>query len=169
MSCMPISFEALAAVRETLVSSYHWKEQTDNKPLGLHHAFTGSYGWNLTHTRTMAQKFVECAYVFNYIEYFKGEPARTNSEPIEWGRALCHIAKCNPSRKMSIMQLYKTMQMIDYNTDALGWMTENERDSWTRLDDYKTFKQTIRRTISFLAEFIVSRLDDYMEAEWDFH
>ena len=165
MSCMAISMEALAGVRETLVSSYFWKEQSDERPLGLHRAFTGCYGNNLKLTEIQAQEFVENAFVFNSIEYFKGEHAKSNAEPIEWGDFIRCLKNFNHHR-LPIMQFYKTLRMIDYNTDAEGWMEKSVYENWSRREEYENFKKTIKRVEQCLAEFIISRTKEYQEAEW---
>lgn len=167
MSCMAISFNALAGVRETLVSSFYWREQNDEKPLGLCTAFTGRsvLHVNTAMAETQAKEFVEKCFVFNSIEYFKGEHAKNNAEPIEWGEAI-EIAKSCKSERLPIMQFYKTLQMIDYNTEASGWLTKEEYEKWARKDEYEVFKSNIKDLTKYLAEFLVSRTQAYKDAEW---
>lgn len=167
MSCMAISIKALAGVRETLISSIYWREQSDETPLGLCKAFTGSDRFTVseTITRIQAQEFCEKAFIFNSIEYFKGEQARTNSEPIEW-EDFIFCLKNYDSKRLSIMQLYKTLQMIDYNTDADGWLTSSEYENWTRRFEYENFKEDLKTVENYLASFIVGRLKEYEDAEW---
>lgn len=166
MSCMAISMKALAGVRETLRSSLYWNEQRDETPIGLKYVFTGTHYPSEKLTEIQAKEFVEKAFIFNSIEYFKGEQAKTNSEPIEWGDYLFCL-KNYDGKRLSIMQLYKTLQMIDYNTEAKGWLTDSEYENWSRRVEYESFKEELKKVKNYLAQFIVSRLDKYKEAEWD--
>ena len=166
MSCMAISMKALAGVRETLRSSYYWNEQRDETPISLKYVFTGTHYPSDKLTEIQAKEFVEKAFIFNSIEYFKGEQARENSEPIEWGEYCFCLARCD-SKRLSVMQLYKTLQMIDYNTDAKGWLTAAEYENWARKREYENFKETLKRITNYLAGFIVSRTEEYEKAAWD--
>ena len=65
------------------------------------------------------------------------------------------------------MQLYKTLQMIDYNTDAKGWLTDTEYENWARKKEYENFKETLKRITKYLADFLVSRTEEYKKAAWD--
>lgn len=165
MSCMAISIKALAGVRETLVSSFYWHEQTSERPLSLIHAFTGTSCASEVLTKKQAQEFCEKTFIFNSIEYFKGEQARTNSEPVEWGDFIFCL-KNYDSKRLSIMQLYKTLQMIDYNTEAKGWLTSSEYENWARRIEYENFKENLKTVKNCLASFIVGRLKEYEDAEW---
>ena len=165
MSCMAISMKALAGVRETLRSSIYWNEERDETPISLKYVFTGTYHPSEKLTEIQAKEFVEKAFTFNSIEYFKGEQAKTNSEPIEWGDYFVCLSRFN-SKRLSVMQLYKTLQMIDYNTDAKGWLTQEEYENWARKDEYEVFKSNIKDLTNFLAEFLVSRTQAYKDAEW---
>jgi hypothetical protein len=162
---MAISMKALAGVRETLRSSIYWNEERDETPISLKYVFTGTYHPSEKLTEIQAKEFVEKAFTFNSIEYFKGEHAKTNSEPIEWGDYFVCLSRFN-SKRLSVMQLYKTLQMIDYNTDAKGWLTQEEYENWARKDEYEVFKSNIKDLTNFLAEFLVSRTQAYKDAEW---
>ena len=166
MSCMAISMKALAGVRETLRSSIYWNEQRDETPISLKYVFTGTHHPSEKLTEIQAKEFVEKAFIFNSIEYFKGEHAKTNSEPIEWGDYFVCLSRFN-SKRLSVMQLYKTFQMIDYNTDANGWLTDSEYENWSRRIEFENFKETLKRIKSFLADFLVSRTEEYEKAAWD--
>ena len=167
MSCMPISFKALAGVRETLLSSFYWTAQTDENPLSLCHAFAGGSSRSIGEKRMndLALEFVEQAFVFNSVEYFRGEYARENAEPIEWGGYFAALKKSN-SKRLPIIQMFKTLQMIDYNTEPKGWMTESEYANWARREEFERFKKTMNRIISCIACFIVSRTEAYKNADW---
>ena len=165
MSCMTISMKALAGVRETLISSVYWREQYDENPLTLAHAFSGCYHPSPELTEIQAREFVEKAFVYNCIEYFKGEQARNNAEPIEWSDYF-RCLKNYKSKRLSIIQLYKTLQMIDYNTDASGWLEKEEYENWSRKIEFENFKDTLHKVIHSLAEFLVSRTEAYKAAEW---
>lgn len=165
MSCMAISMKALAGVRETLRSSIYWNEQRDETPINLKYVFTGTHHPSEKLTEIQAKEFVEKAFIFNSIEYFKGEQARTNSEPVEWGDFIFCL-KNYDSKRLSIMQLYKTLQMIDYNTEAKGWLTSSEYENWARRIEYENFKENLKTVKNCLASFIVGRLKEYEDAEW---
>ena len=162
---MAISMKALAGVRETLCSSIYWNEERDETPISLKYVFTGTYHPSEKLTEIQAKEFVEKAFTFNSIEYFKGEHAKTNSEPVGWGDYFVCLSRFN-SKRLSVMQLYKTLQMIDYNTDAKGWLTQEEYENWARKDEYEVFKSNIKDLTNFLAEFLVSRTQAYKDAEW---
>ena len=166
MSCMAISMKALAGVRETLRSSIYWNEQRDETPISLKYVFTGTHHPSEKLTEIQAKEFVEKAFIFNSIEYFKGEHAKTNSEPIEWGDYFVCLSRFN-SKRLSVMQLYKTFQMIDYNTDANGWLTDSEYENWSRRIEFENFKETLKRIKKFLADFLVSRTEEYEKAACD--
>lgn len=166
MSCMAISMKALAGVRETLRSSIYWNEQRDETPISLKYVFTGTHYPSEKLTEIQAKEFVEKAFIFNSIEYFKGEHAKTNSEPIEWGDYFVCLSRFN-SKRLSVMQLYKTLQVIDYNTDANGWLTDSEYENWSRRIEFENFKETLKRIKNFLADFLVSRTEEYEKAAWD--
>ena len=167
MSCLGISMKALAAVRETLISSFYWREQRDETPLGLHHAFTGVWHGSEKLTEIQAEEFVEKAFIYNSIEYFKGEHARNNAEPIEWGDFIRCLRNCRPKR-LPIIQLYKTLCMFDYNTEPKGWLEEPEYENWSRRIEFENFKDTLKKVKNYLAEFLVSRTETYKKAEWDY-
>ena len=160
MSCMDISIKALAGVRETLKSSLYWREQSDEKPLVL-----GSVLRNYRINEKAIDNFVENAFIFNSIEYFKGEQARNNAEPKEWGDFIYCLRNCD-SERLKIVQFYKTIQMIDYNTDPKGWLSQEQYDNWCRKSEFEKFKEILHKIEHCVASFLVSRLDEYKKAEW---
>ena len=160
MSCMDISIKALAGVRETLKSSLYWREQTDEKPLVL--------GWVLRECRLNEKaidKFVEDAFFFNATEYFKGEQAKNNAEPKEWGDFIFCL-KNYDSKRLPLAQFFKTLEMIDYNTEPKGWLTKDEYENWSRKSDYEKFKEILHKILFYVASSLVSRLKEYEDAEW---
>lgn len=170
MSTMPISLNALAAVRETIYLSYFWSVQEDEKPLGLFDAFLGTQSHryvNENEALAAAETFVNRAYIFNCIAYFKGAHDKSNKEPAEWGCTI-EALKNTHKKRLSIVQLYKTVQCIDYNTDAEGWFTPEKYKQWDRRLDYEAFKKMLARLQTFLSAFIIARLDEYKAAKWDY-
>lgn len=168
MSCMPISIKALAGVRETLSRSFYWKEATDEKPIFLKSAFAGAFAGNCVGEKNfndLCSEFVEQAFIFNSIEYYKGKQARINAEPKEW-RDFIFCLKNYDSERLSVMQLYKTLQMIDYNTEPKGWMNKDEYNNWSRKEEFENFKKTLGRIISCLASHIIARTEAYEKAVW---
>ncbi len=165
MSCIPVNIDSLVDVREMLYYSAGWREQTDNKPLQLWLALTGDYD-KRSETAKIAVDFVEKAYIFNAIECFCGKHAKSNTEPEQWNDALQAMKNVRRYKLIPIMQLFKSLQFIDYNTDVAGWLTPEEYENWSRKDEYEQFKDTCARLRKFLAEFIVSRLPEYQAAKW---
>lgn len=164
MSCMPISIKALAGVRETLSRSFYWKEATDEKPIFLKSAFAGNCVGE-KNFNDLCREFVEQAFIFNSIEYYKGKQARINAEPKEWGDFIFCL-KNYDSDRLSVMQLYKTLQMIDYNTEPRGWMEDDEYDNWSRKGEFEDFKKKLNKIISCLANHIICRMEAYEKAVW---
>ena len=166
MSCLPLSMTTLASVRETLRCSYSWTEDAPETPIALWFAFTDgrSVRSDLVATRH-SEKFVELAYIFNCIEYSQGEEARTNSEPVSWGLAL-DIAKHGQGQRLSILQLIKSLECIDYNTSSDGWLEKEEYENWARREEFEKFKTQLKRIILALLSSVVSRLPEYKQAKW---
>ena len=65
------------------------------------------------------------------------------------------------------MKLYKTLQMIDYNTSPKGWLSAEEYEHWYRKHEFENFKDTLHRIKNYLASFLVSRTEEYEKATWD--
>ena len=71
-------------------------------------------------------------------------------------------------KRMTIIQFLKTLQMIDYNTDARGWIEDKEYETWARRKEYENFKTKTNELISHVAQFIVAYHYEYAIAKWDF-
>lgn len=160
MSCMDISIKALAGVRETLKSSLYWREESDEKPLVL-----GSVLRKYRINEKAIDNFVENAFFFNATEYFKGEQARSNAEPIEWG-GFVSCLKNYDSKRLPLAQFFKTLEMIDYNTEPKGWLTDDEYENWSRKKDFERFKEILHEILFYVASSLVSRLKEYEDAAW---
>lgn len=164
---MPLSIDSLIDVRETLYSAASWYGGDYEHPFSLYSVFCGD---NKPATASeggkRAQDFVEKAFIFNSIEHFKGEQARNNAEPVAWRVALLAMRETRRCRRMSIVQLYKTLQCIDYNTEPVGWLLPKEYENWARKDEYEEFKETIKRLINHLANHIAMRTKAYEDAKW---
>lgn len=170
MSTMPISLNALAAVRETLISSYYWRVNDDNHCAHLFDAFCGSQSHEYLDQSTafgMVEDFVSKAWIYNAIAYFKGKQAKSNEEPAEWNCALEALKSTN-EKKMTLMQFYKTALCVDYNTDVDGWLLPDVYENWKRKDDYRKFKKTLARIMGCLSEYIICRTPEYKAAKWDY-
>lgn len=167
MSCMIISTRALFSVKRTLISSYYWSTQTKDRPMKLYTNLwkNGNFPHCAVDVVREATKFVWQAYVFNAVEYFKGEQARDNAEPIEWG-SVYEILQVAGDEALTPVQLYKTLGMIDYNTDPKGWLEPEEYDNWARRDEFEQFKETLKRLRNFLAEHIAKNTEEYKNAQW---
>lgn len=167
MSCMPLSIDSLIDVRETLYSSAGWRCNNYECPTFLYQVFCGdNKPTTASESGRRTQDFVERAFIFNSIEYFKGVQARNNAEPKEWKDALLAMRKTRRCRRMSIVQLYKTLQCIDYNTEPAGWLLPKEYENWARKDEYEEFKETIKRLINYLAGHIAMHTKAYEYATW---
>ena len=160
---MIISLEALARVRETLKASAYYQGGDINKPRKLYKAFTNG---SQKAAKRLADEFVTRACIFNNIEYFKGEQARNNAEPVEWGIELYHLKNMANRQPLDVYQLYKTLEMIDYNTNPQGWMERREYKNWCRREEFEEFKETLKRMTQCLAEHIARNTEGYKNAKW---
>ena len=164
MSCMIISMEALARVRETLKAAAYYQGDDINRPRKLYNAFTNG---SQKAAKRLATDFVVRACIFNFIEYDKGEEARNNAEPVDWGTVIYHLTNnFNNRQPLDVYQLYKTLEMIDYNTDPQGWMEPEEYENWCRREEFEKFKETLKNLSLFLAEHIAKNTEGYKNAQW---
>lgn len=165
MSCMTISKEALIGVRETLNDSLNWKETTKEQMTSLPFVFSKNRK-NAEKFEEETQKFITDAFIFNQFELTKGD--KEVNENLGWCEKYIQDLKEQDGKRMTIVQFLKTLQMIDYNTDARGWIEDEEYETWTMRKDYENFKMKINELISNVAQFIVRRLPEYDNAKWDF-
>lgn len=168
MSCMPISIKALLSVCSTLKSSYFWGEQTDETPLGLFTKLCGECHFYCSEAVANHEAVLFCmqAFVFNSIEYYKGKQAEENAEPIVWGEIYHILRNDKKTKRLSIMQLYVTLCMWNYNTEPKGWLEHKDYMKWARREEYEKFKEKLEGMVNYLARFMVSRLPEYEKAEW---
>lgn len=156
MSCMQISLRALAGVREFLEASELWSVIDKEHP-----------GIGFIIERMNPKHFVQSAYIFNRIELSEGKEARENQEPESWRAEIALAQKAVPER-LKVIQVFKTVQMIDYNTESAGWLTQTEYENWNRKAEYEQFKKYIRNLKIYLAEHIIDHfIPEYEQAEWD--
>ncbi|UEA63032.1 hypothetical protein LK429_00125 [Hoylesella buccalis] len=162
---MTISKEALIGVRETLNDSLNWKETTKEQMTSLPFVFSKNRK-NAEKFEEETQKFITDAFIFNQFELTKGD--KEVNENLGWCEKYIQDLKEQDGKRMTIVQFLKTLQMIDYNTDARGWIEDEEYETWTMRKDYENFKMKINELISNVAQFIVRRLPEYDNAKWDF-
>lgn len=170
MSTLPISLNALAAVRDTLIASFYWRENDENHCSYLFDVFANRPSHNYvteSEAKGMVENFVNLAYIFNAISYFKGEQAKTNEEPDEWGCAL-EALKSTRGKTMTLVQLFKTIQCIDYNTDVESWLQPGEYYNWKRKYIFEEFNKTIMRINVCLGNHIIGQTEEYKAAKWDY-
>lgn len=165
MSCMTISKEALIGVRETLNDSLNWKETTKEQMPELSFLFSKNRN-DVKKFEEETQKFITDAFIFNQFELTKGD--KEVNENLGWCEKYLLYLKEQKGNRMTIVQFLKTLQMIDYNTDARGWIDDEEYETWARRKEYENFKMKINELISHVAQFIVARLQEYDKAKWDF-
>lgn len=165
MSCMTISKEALIGVRETLNDSLNWKERSDEQITSLPFVFSKNRK-NAEKFEEETQKFITDAFIFNQFELTKGD--NEVNENLGWCEKYIQHLKEQDGKRMTIVQFLKTLQMIDYNTDAMGWIEDEEYETWAMRKDYENFKMKISELISHVAQFIVASLPEYDNAKWDF-
>ncbi|WP_277264830.1 hypothetical protein [Prevotella corporis] len=165
MSCMTISKEALIGVRETLSDSLNWKETTKEQMPELSFIFSKNRK-DVEKYEEETQKFITDAFIFNQFELTKGD--KEVNENLGWCEKYIQDLKEQDGKRMTIIQFLKTLQMIDYNTDARGWIEDEEYETWARRKEYENFKTKINELISHVAQFIVARLQKYENAKWDF-
>lgn len=163
MSCLQISDRALAGVSTTIISASFWREQTEGQPLSFYHYITGEYSNTEERAKDCAKTFVYFSMLFNYMELEGGELKSTDVFNADLERVWNKVQD-----RLSVMQLLKTLQMIDYNTDVKGQMEQEQYDNWSLKSEYESYKKHLDETISYLAEFIVSRMPEYRAAKWDF-
>ena len=165
MSCMTISKEALIGVRETLNDSLNWKETTKEQMTGLSFIFSKNRN-DVKKFEEETQKFITDAFIFNQFELTKGDKDVNGN--LGWCEKYLLYLRKQEGNRMTIVQFLKTLQMIDYNTDARGWIEDEEYETWARRKEYENFKTKINELISHVAQFIVARLQKYENAKWDF-
>lgn len=165
MSCMTISKEALIGVRETLNDSLNWKETTKEQMPKLSFIFSKNRN-DVKKFEEETQKFMTDAFIFNQFELTKGD--KEVNENLGWLEKYIQYLRKQEGNRMTLIQFFKTLQMIDYNTDARGWIEDEEYETWTMRKDYENFKMKINELISNVAKFIVHRLPEYDNAKWDF-
>lgn len=164
MSCITISEEALIGVRETLNDSLNWKESSDEQIISLPFVFSKKNIRDEEMFKEETQKFITDAFTFNQFELTEGNEEINKN----WCEKYIQYLKEQDGKRMTIIQFLKTLQMIDYNTDARGWMNNEEYETWTMRKDYENFKMKINELISHVAQFIVSNLPEYINAKWNF-
>lgn len=166
MSCMTISKEALIGVRETLNDSLNWKKVSDEQMISLPFVFSNKHRKDEEQFEEETQKFITDAFIFNQFELTKGDKDINGN--LGWCEKYIQYLKEQKGNRMTIIQFLKTLQMIDYNTDARGQIEDEEYETWTMRKDYENFKMKINELISNVAQFIVRRLPEYDNAKWDF-
>ena len=163
MSCIQISFETLAGVRETIESSLFWTSDYQETPTCIFSVFfPNSSRFNIAGNRVKekAAEFVAQALLFNHMELDRN--GETPEHYQTWLQALTEFNGKRPN----IMQFYKSMQFIDYNTDVRGQMTDKEYQAWPMREQYEKFHETCERVCNRLAERFVSKMPEYEKAEW---
>lgn len=165
MSCITISKEALIGVRETLNDSLNWKETTKGQTPELSFIFSKNRN-DVKKFEEETQKFITDAFIFNQFELTKGD--KEVNENLGWCEKYIQDLKEQEGNRMTLIQFFKTLQMIDYNTDARGWIEDKEYETWARRKEYENFKTKINELISHVAQFIVARLQEYDDAKWCF-
>ena len=162
---MTISKEALIGVRETLNDSLNWKETTKEQMTGLSFIFSKNRN-DVKKFEEETQKFITDAFIFNQFELTKGDKDVNGN--LGWCEKYLLYLRKQEGNRMTIVQFLKTLQMIDYNTDARGWIEDEEYETWARRKEYENFKTKINELISHVAQFIVARHQKYENAKWDF-
>lgn len=165
MSCITISKEALIGVRETLNDSLNWKETTKDQTPELSFIFSKNRN-DVKKFEEETQKFITDAFIFNQFELTKGD--KEVNENLGWCEKYIQDLKEQEGNRITLIQFFKTLQMIDYNTDARGWIEDKEYETWARRKEYENFKTKINELISHVAQFIVARLQEYDDAKWCF-
>lgn len=165
MSCITISKEALIGVRETLNNSLNWKETTKEQMPKLSFIFSKNRN-DVKKFEEETQKFMTDAFIFNQFELTKGD--KEVNENLGWCEKYLLYLRKQEGNRMTLIQFFKTLQMIDYNTDARGWIEDKEYETWARRKEYENFKTKINELISHIAQFIVANLPEYANAKWNF-
>lgn len=162
MSCIQISFETLAGVRETIEATRFWRDDYPDTPCCLFDAFFPNQSiFSITENRVKetAAEFVALALAFNTIELHHGETPYFLPQ-LQQALAEFH------GKRPNIMQFFKSMMFISYNTSAAGWINENEYKSWPMREQYEKFHKTCDRVIKALAVDFVSRTTEFENAKW---
>lgn len=157
MSTLSISLQTLADVRHTLAS--HNFVLDNLVPGALSILKKKEYAHDA------AKRFVELALIFNYTEYFKGEQAKSNAEPKEWGDAV-RALNLTHGKKMTDFQLLKSLDCIEYNTAVECYLNTEEYMRWSRRWEFEDFHTVIRGMREVLMTRIVSHLPEYENAKW---
>jgi len=165
MSCITISKEALIGVRETLYDSLNWKETTKEQMPELSFIFSKNRN-DVKKFEQETQDFIFDAFYYNQCELMKGyEEVNLISG---WYNPYFQELRKQEGNRMTIIQFLKTLQMINYNTDARGWIEDEEYETWAMRGEYEKFKTKINELMSHVAQFIVANLQEYANAKWCF-
>lgn len=164
MSCIQISLDTLAGVRETIKASFYWTTNYEETPLCVFDSFfprSSRYSISAHRVEEKAEEFVANAMLFNLMELDKGE------EPQGYQESLAALAEYGKSRKrLGIWQFYKSLQFIDYNTDVCGQMTAEQYEKWPMREQYEKFHSLCNRLCNRLAKRFVSKMPQYEQAVW---
>lgn len=157
MSTWSISLQTLADVRHTLASHNFVLDKLVPGALSILK--------KKEYAHDAAKRFVELALIFNYTEYFKGEQAKSNAEPKEWGDAV-RALNLTHGKKMTDIQLLKSLDCIEYNTAVECYLNTDEYLRWSRRWEFEDFHTVIRGMCEMLRLYIVSHLPEYENAKW---
>ena len=159
MSTIQVSARALQGVRNKLQSSFFWNRHNLQHPVSLYKTFAGtSYKESEEVAKRRIDEFIRLVIIFNATEYDRGKCP--DEEYVNHWMKLS-----NGDCDISIHQFYKTMLFIDYNTEAEGWIDENE--PWIYRAAYKGFKQQVEEIINYLANHIAAHTKEVEDAKWD--
>ena len=157
MSTLTISMQTLANVRETISAHAFVVEKLVPGTLSI--------SQKRKYASDAAKSFVELALLFNYMEYFKGEQARNNAEPVEWGCAVLALDLMQ-GEKLTDVELVKSLDCIEYNTSVESFLNTDEYMRWSRRFEFENFQTVIRGMREILYLHIVSHLPEYENAKW---
>ena len=161
MSCIQISLDTLAGVRETIEASMYWTTDYEETPCGVFDVFfPNSSRFNISENRVKekAAEFVVQALVFNFLELDLSGSMQHHGSIIELNR----ISR----KRLGVWQFYKSLQFISYNTDVRVQMTAEQYERWPMREAYEKFHSLCDEICNRLAERFVSKLPQYEQAVW---
>ena len=161
MSCIQISLDTLAGVRETIEASMYWTTDYEETPCCVFDVFfprSSRFNISANRVKEKAAEFVAQALVFNSLQL-------GDSDPILHHESLMELNRISRKR-LGVWQFYKSLQFIDYNTDVRGQMTAEQYEKWPMREQYEKFHSLCDEICNRLAERFVSKLPQYEQAVW---
>lgn len=162
MSVIALDSRVFQAVENKLQSfgacGYSDKEHESDFPRRVFNLqyFSGNDIYQIEKYNDVVTKWISEAFRFNKIAY-RYRYNRHNEFMADYQPA-------NRASGISLVQCYKFLQCIIYNSDIDSYMETAEFDRFK--PEFEAWQEQGRKMLHFMASHIVSHSDDYNEAKW---